>query len=654
MAVRTRDMFNEIPRQRPQTPLLDRIDSPADLRQFNEAELPQLAHELREFLLYTVGQTGGHFGAGLGVVELTIALHYLYETPTDRLVWDVGHQTYPHKILTGRRERMDSMRQLAGLAGFPKRGESEYDTFGVGHSSTSISAALGMAIAAKHEGKGRKTVAVIGDGAMTAGMAFEALTHAAHCGTDMLVILNDNQMSISHNKGGLNTYFSKIWASRTYNNLRSGSKKVLSKIPPAWDFAKRVEEHMKGFVAPATLFEELGFNYVGPIDGHDLPNLLQTIRNMRELKGPLLLHVITQKGKGFAPAENDPVGYHAITKLEPLKAGTEISPLKKGPPFQKGPKYQDVFGRWLCDMAAREPKLIGITPAMCEGSGMVEFSQRFPERYYDVAIAEQHAVTLAAGMACDGLKPVVAIYSTFLQRAYDQLIHDVALQNLDVLFGIDRAGLVGEDGPTHAGAFDLSYLRCLPNMIVMAPSDENETRQLLYTGFIHNGPAAVRYPRGSGPNTAIVDAMTALPIGKGVIRREGKQIAILNFGTLLSSALQAADKLGATVADMRFVKPLDAELIRALTQRHALLVTLEENSIQGGAGSAVLEYLSANGIEVPVLQLGLPDTFIDHGTHTQQLAQCGLDANGIEVAIKKRLVQLGLSSPLTPVRSESF
>ncbi|HEY3698197.1 MAG TPA: 1-deoxy-D-xylulose-5-phosphate synthase [Spongiibacteraceae bacterium] len=652
-------MFNEIPRQRPQTPLLDRIDSPADLRQFSEAELPQLAHELREFLLYTVGQTGGHFGAGLGVVELTIALHYLYDTPIDRLVWDVGHQTYPHKILTGRRERMDSMRQLDGLAGFPKRGESAYDTFGVGHSSTSISAALGMAIAAKHEGKGRKTVAVIGDGAMTAGMAFEALTHAAHCGTDMLVILNDNQMSISHNKGGLNTYFSKIWASRTYNNLRSGSKKVLSKIPTAWDFAKRIEEHMKGFVAPATLFEELGFNYVGPIDGHDLSNLLQTIRNMRELKGPLLLHVITQKGKGFAPAESDPVGYHALTKLElgklePLKVGDEISPLKKGPPSPKGPKYQDVFGRWLCDMAAREPKLIGITPAMCEGSGMVEFSQRFPERYYDVAIAEQHAVTLAAGMACDGLKPVVAIYSTFLQRAYDQLIHDVALQNLDVLFGIDRAGLVGEDGPTHAGAFDLSYLRCVPNMIVMAPSDENETRQLLYTGFIHNGPAAVRYPRGSGSNTAIIDTMTALPIGKGVIRREGKQIAILNFGTLLTSALQAADKLGATVADMRFVKPLDAELIRALAQRHALLVTLEENSIQGGAGSAVLEYLSANGIEIPLLQLGLPDTFIDHGTHTQQLAQCGLDANGIEIAIKKRLVQLGLSSPLAPVRSESF
>lgn len=658
-------MFNEIPRQRPLTPLLDRIDSPADLRVLNESELPQLAYELREFLLFTVGQTGGHFGAGLGVVELTIALHYLYETPSDRLVWDVGHQTYPHKILTGRRERMATMRQLDGLAAFPKRDESDYDTFGVGHSSTSISAALGMAIAAKHEGLGRKTVAVIGDGAMTAGMAFEALTHAAHCGTDMLVILNDNQMSISHNKGGLNTYFSKIWASRTYNNLRSNSKKVLSKIPPAWSFAKRVEEHMKGFVAPATLFEELGFNYVGPIDGHDLPNLVQTIRNMRELKGPLLLHIMTQKGKGFAPAENDPVGYHALSKLEPVKQQNltddksaviaKKSPsVQKGPPAQKGPKYQDVFGSWLCDMAEREPKLIGITPAMCEGSGMVEFSQKFSERYYDVAIAEQHAVTLAAGMACDGLKPVVAIYSTFLQRAYDQLIHDVALQNLDVLFAIDRAGLVGEDGPTHAGAFDLSYLRCIPNMVVIAPSDENETRQLLYTGFMHNGPAAVRYPRGTGPNVSIEKEMTVLPIGKGVIRREGKQVVILSFGTLLANAMVAAEKLGATVADMRFVKPLDEQLIRELAERHTVIVTLEENVILGGAGSAVLEYLSANQIAVPVLQLGLPDAYTEHGTHAQQLAQCGLDAAGIEQAIRKKLVQLGLASPVAPVRSEYF
>jgi 1-deoxy-D-xylulose-5-phosphate synthase len=639
-------MFNEIPRQRPLTPLLDQIDTPADLRRLDESQLPQLTEELRAFLLYTVGQTGGHFGAGLGVVELTVALHYLYNTPDDRIVWDVGHQTYPHKILTGRRERMATMRQLDGLAGFPKRGESDYDTFGVGHSSTSISAALGMAIAAQHEGRGRKVAAVIGDGAMTAGMAFEALTHAAHCGTDMLVILNDNQMSISHNRGGLNTYFSKIWASRTYNNLRSGSKKVLSKIPPAWSLAKRIEEHMKGFVAPATFFEELGFNYVGPIDGHDLPNLLHTMRNMRELTGPLLLHIITQKGKGFGPAENDPVGYHALTKLEPQKTAEVIAPAKKGP------KYQDVFGSWLCDMAEREPRLIGITPAMGEGSGMVEFSQRFAERYYDVAIAEQHAVTLAAGMACDGLKPVVAIYSTFLQRAYDQLIHDVALQNLDVLFAIDRAGLVGEDGPTHAGAFDLSFLRCIPNMLVMAPSDENETRQLLYTGFVHDGPAAVRYPRGSGPNAAIEKAMTALPIGRGVVRREGKQIAVLNFGTLLSAALVAAEKLNATVVDMRFVKPLDTELLDAMAQRHQLLVTLEENTVAGGAGSAVAEYFIAKGTDVAQLQLGLPDTFIDHGTHAQQLAQCGLDATGIESAIRKRLVQLGLSSPVAPVRSE--
>jgi 1-deoxy-D-xylulose-5-phosphate synthase len=640
-------MFDEIPRQRPLTPLLDQIDIPADLRRFAEAQLPQLAEELRAFLLYTVGQTGGHFGAGLGVVELTIALHYLYNTPDDRIVWDVGHQTYPHKILTGRRERMASMRQLDGLAGFPKRSESIYDTFGVGHSSTSISAALGMAIAAQHEGQGRKVTAVIGDGAMTAGMAFEALAHAAHCGTDMLVILNDNQMSISHNRGGLNTYFSKIWASRTYNNLRSGSKKVLSKIPPAWSFAKRIEEHMKGFVAPATFFEELGFNYVGPIDGHDLPNLLTTIRNMRALKGPLLLHIITQKGKGFGPAENDPVGYHALTKFEPQKAVDAVAPVKKGP------KYQEVFGRWLCDMAEREPRLIGITPAMGDGSGMIEFSQRFAERYYDVAIAEQHAVTLAAGMACDGLKPVVAIYSTFLQRAYDQLIHDVALQNLDVLFAIDRAGLVGEDGPTHAGAFDLSFLRCVPNILVMAPSDENETRQLLYTGFMHKGPAAVRYPRGSGPNVVIENTMTALPIGKGVQRREGKQIAILNFGTLLIAALQAADRLNASVVDMRFVKPLDTAMLDAMGQHHALLVTLEENTVEGGAGSAVAEYFIAQGNDIALLQLGLPDTFIDHGTHAQQLAQCGLDATGIESAIRKRLVQLGLSSPLAPVRHEA-
>ena len=632
-------MLKQIPTERPATPLLDTIDSPADLRRLDEEQLPALAEELRAFLLYTVGQTGGHFGAGLGVVELTLALHYLYETPDDRLVWDVGHQTYPHKILTGRRERMHTMRQLDGLAGFPKRSESEYDAFGVGHSSTSISAALGMALAAQYEGQGRKTVAVIGDGAMTGGMAFEALTHAAHCGTDMLVVLNDNQMSIGRNTGGLNTYFSKIWASQFYNNLRTGSKKVLSKIPPAWDFAKRVEEHMKGMVSPGTLFEELGFNYVGPIDGHDLHTLLPTIRNMRSLPGPKLLHIITRKGKGFAPAENDPIGYHALSKLEPSKPET---PTGDGASKKKGPKYQDVFGQWLCDMAARDDKLIGITPAMCEGSGMVEFSKRFADRYFDVAIAEQHAVTLAAGLACDGMKPVVAIYSTFLQRAYDQLIHDVALQNLDVLFAIDRAGLVGEDGPTHAGAFDISFLRCIPNMIVMAPSDENETRQLLYTGFMHNGPAAVRYPRGTGPNVAIEKTMAALPIGKGVVRREGRDVVILNFGTLLPAALTVADKLDASVVDMRFIKPIDAELLDAMADRHALLVTLEENTIAGGAGSAVAEYFNRNGRTVPLLQLGLPDTFIDHGQHKELLASCGLDAAGIELSIVRRMTQLHL------------
>lgn len=638
--------FNEIPTVRPRTPLLDGIESPADLRLLDEQLLPQLARELREFLLYTVGQTGGHFGAGLGVVELTLALHYVYRTPDDRLVWDVGHQSYPHKILTGRRERMATMRQLDGLAGFPKRGESEYDTFGVGHSSTSISAALGMALAARCQGNNRKAVAVIGDGAMTGGMAFEALTHTAHCQADMLVVLNDNQMSISRNTGGLNTYFSRIWASKVYNNLRSGSKKVLSKIPPAWDFARRVEEHMKGMVSPGTLFEELGFNYIGPIDGHDLPNLIHTIRNMRELPGPKLLHVITQKGKGFAPAEHDPVGYHAITKIEPPRPVVAASK-------PKGPKYQDVFGRWLCDTAARDPKLVGITPAMCEGSGMVEFAERFPDRYFDVAIAEQHAVTLAAGLACDGMKPVVAIYSTFLQRGYDQLIHDVALQNLDVLFAIDRAGQVGEDGPTHAGSFDLSYLRCIPNLIIMAPSDENETRQLLYTGFRHAGPAAVRYPRGTGPGTTIETELQELPIGRGVLRRDGQQVALLNFGTLLPAALAAAEKLGATVADMRFVKPLDGALIESLAASHQLLVTLEENVVAGGAGSAVAEHLAGIGSAVPLLQLGLPDRFIEHGPHQAQLSQCGLTAEGIEASIRRRMALLGLRVPLQSLRNEA-
>ena len=627
--------YDRFPEQRPETPLLDQAPVPELLRQLSEDQLPQLADELREHLLYCVGQSGGHFGAGLGVVELTVALHYLLNTPHDKLVWDVGHQTYPHKILTGRRDAMHTMRQADGLSGFPKRKESEYDTFGVGHSSTSISAALGMALAHEGEEPPRQSVAVIGDGAMTAGMVFEALNHAADTEANMLVILNDNQMSISKNTGGLATYFAKIWASRTYTHLREGSKKVLSKIPPAWELAARTEEHMKGMVAPGTLFEELGFNYIGPIDGNDLSSLIPTLRNMLLMKGPRLLHLSTIKGKGFAPAEADPVGYHAVNKIEKPDTNKTSNPDTAQAP--KKPKYQDVFGQWLCDMAAQDEDLIAITPAMCEGSGMVSFAEQYPERYHDVAIAEQHAVTVAAGLACEGKKPVVAIYSTFLQRAYDQLIHDVALQDLDVTFGIDRAGLVGEDGPTHAGSFDLSFLRCIPNMIVMAPSDENETRQLLYTGYQFKGPAAIRYPRGTGPGTTIEEAMQALPLGKGLLRRSGSRVAILNFGTLLPGALRAAEKLNFSVADMRFVKPIDEALIDSLASSHDLLVTLEENSIQGGAGSAVTEYLNQSGQVIPVLQLGLPDIFVEHGKHSELLAACGLDQDGIELAINQRL-----------------
>lgn len=624
-------MHNEIPTSRPLTPLLDSIDNPADLRTLDEKQLPQLADELRAFLLYSVGQTGGHFGAGLGVVELTIALHYVYETPDDRLVWDVGHQTYPHKILTSRRERMNSIRQGNGLSGFPKREESDYDTFGVGHSSTSISAAQGMAIGAKMAGTERKVAAIIGDGAMTAGMAFEALNHAAHTETDMLVVLNDNNMSISPNVGGFSTYLSKIWASKFYNSLREGSKQVLGKIPPAWEFARRTEEHFKGFMSPGTLFEEMGFNYVGPINGHDLGDLVLCLRNLREIKGPKLLHIITQKGKGFEPAELDPVGYHALNKIEPKKAaiGAVDAPKKL--------KYQEVFGQWLCDMAAQDQKLIGITPAMCEGSGMVEFARDYPERFYDVAIAEQHAVTLAAGMACEGQKPVVAIYSTFLQRAYDQLVHDVALQNLDVTFAIDRAGLVGEDGPTHAGSFDISFLRCIPNMVIAAPSDENECRQLLYTAYQYQGPAAVRYPRGTGTGVAIEKSLAALPIGKGLLIREGKQVALLCFGTLLPVAQQVADQFGYSLCDMRFVKPLDTELIEQMAATHELLVTLEENAIAGGAGSGVSEYLNGRALTVPVLQLGFGDEFVEHASQKQQLVSQGLDAKSIAERINQRL-----------------
>jgi len=632
--------FNDIPLTRPDTPLLDSIDHPFHLRELDDDQLPLLADELRAYLLYSVGKSGGHFGAGLGTVELTIALHHVFNTPHDRLVWDVGHQAYPHKILTGRREMMPSIRQAGGLSAFPNRDESEYDTFGVGHSSTSISAALGMALGSAMKGEQRDVVAVIGDGAMTAGMAFEALNHAAHTDANLLVVLNDNNMSISHNVGGLATYFSKIWSSRFYNSIREGGKKVLRSVPSAASFVRKTEEHLKAMVAPGIVFEELGFNYIGPIDGHNLPLLVQTLRNLKQLNGPILLHTITRKGKGFGPAEADPVGYHALNKIEPknkpqvavAKPSVEVTPPKV--------KYQQVFGDWLCDMADKDARLVGITPAMCEGSGMVDFAQRFADRFHDVAIAEQHAVTLAAGLACEGMKPVVAIYSTFLQRAYDQLIHDVALQNLDVLFGIDRAGLVGEDGPTHAGSFDLTYLRCIPNMLVMTPSDENETRQLLYTGFIHQGPAAVRYPRGTGPGAAIEKPMTALPIGKGQVKRSGSRIAILNFGTLLPTALQAAEQLGATVVDMRFVKPLDTALIDRLATQHELLVTLEENTIQGGAGAAVSEHLADTGMVLPIMHLGLPDRFVDHGSHQQQLSAAGLDAAGIQRAIEQRLEEI--------------
>tara|TARA_B110000444_G_scaffold260508_1_gene307767 strand:- start:382 stop:2307 length:1926 start_codon:yes stop_codon:yes gene_type:complete len=633
--------YTDIPHSRPATPLLDTVNAPADLRKLNADELVQLTDELRLFMLFCVGKTGGHFGAGLGVTELTVALHYVFNTPNDRLVWDVGHQTYPHKILTGRREQMLSMRQKDGLSGFPKRSESEFDTFGVGHSSTSISAALGMAMASAQLEESRKTVAIMGDGAMTAGMAFEAINHASHVDKDLLVILNDNQMSISKNVGGLSTYFSKLWASRFYNQLRERGKKALSSLPHAKNFVRRTEEYMKSMVSPATIFEELGFYYIGPIDGHDLPLLVQTLTNLKAIKGPVMLHIITHKGKGFAPAENDPVGYHALNKIEPKQA---VLVAADEPQKKAKPKYQKVFGDWLCDMAAKDQRLIGITPAMCDGSGMNEFAEQFPDRYEDVAIAEQHAVTLAAGMACEGLKPVVAIYSTFLQRAYDQLIHDVAIQNLDVLFALDRAGLVGEDGATHAGAYDISYLRCIPNMLLMAPSDENETRQLLYTGYMHSGPAAVRYPRGTGPGATIQKEMSAVPIGKGIVVREGSGAAILNFGTLLDSAVTVANQLNSTVADMRFIKPIDKELIRSLAETHDLLVTLEENSIAGGAGSGVIEFLAAEGIVMPVLQLGLPDKLIDHGTHAEQLVSINLDTASIQSTIVNRLKQLTLPS----------
>ena len=607
-------------------PLLSLINSPEDLRLLNKEQLPQLCQELRGYLLESVSQTSGHLASGLGTVELTVALHYVYKTPFDQLIWDVGHQAYPHKILTGRRDQMSTIRQKDGIHPFPWREESEFDVLSVGHSSTSISAGLGIAVAAERENAGRKTVCVIGDGAITAGMAFEALNHAGSVHTDMLVILNDNEMSISENVGALNNHLARIFSGSIYSTLRDGSKKILDKVPPVKNFMKKTEEHMKGvmFSPESTLFEELGFNYIGPVDGHNIDELVATLTNMRNLKGPQFLHIKTKKGKGYAPAEKDPIGFHGVPKFDPISG--EL------PKHNTKPTYSKIFGDWLCEMAEKDSKIIGITPAMREGSGMVEFSQRFPEQYFDVAIAEQHAVTFATGLAIGGYKPVVAIYSTFLQRAYDQLIHDVAIQNLPVLFAIDRAGIVGADGPTHQGAFDLSFMRCIPNMIIMTPSDENECRQMLYTGYQCGKPAAVRYPRGNAIGVELTP-LEMLPIGKSRLIREGQKIAILNFGTLLPSALEAAEKLNATVVDMRFVKPIDIEMINVLAQTHDYLVTLEENAIQGGAGSAVTEVLNSSGKSTALLQLGLPDYFIPQATQQEALKDLGLDSKGIEEKI---------------------
>ncbi|WP_211222838.1 1-deoxy-D-xylulose-5-phosphate synthase [Paludibacterium yongneupense] len=613
-------------------PLLETIHTPADLRRLPRQELPQLAQELREFLVESVSTTGGHFASNLGSIELTIALHYVFDTPHDRLVWDVGHQTYPHKILTGRREQMASMRQQGGLAGFPKREESEYDAFGVGHSSTSIGAAFGMAVAARVQGIARKSIAIIGDGAMTAGMAFEALNNAGDSDADLLVVLNDNDMSISPNVGALNHYFAKLMSGRFYAAVKSRTSSMLGKVPPMREIASKVEEHVKGMFMPGTMFEEFGFNYIGPIDGHDLDALIDTLGNIKSLSGPQFLHIVTKKGHGYKLAENDPVAYHGVTRFDPANGLAGSKPGAR-------PSYYQIFGDWLCDMARLDRRIVGITPAMREGSGMVRFASEYPERYFDVGIAEQHAVTFAAGLACEGLRPVVAIYSTFLQRAYDQLIHDVALQNLPVVFAIDRAGLVGADGPTHAGAFDISFLRCVPNMTIMAPSDENECRQMLFTAVGIEGPSAVRYPRGTGPGVAIENEMQALPIGRGQIRRHGRQVAILAFGSLLQAALQAGEALDATVVNMRFVKPLDRALVLQLAASHELIVTLEENVVMGGAGSACMEAMQEEGCTTPVLQLGLPDSYVEHGDVAALLRDCGLDGNGIQRQIERRLAQ---------------
>jgi len=607
-------------------PLLAKIDKPQDLRDLEKDQLQTINDELREFLINSIAHCGGHFAAGLGTVELTIALHYLFDTPNDKIIWDVGHQAYPHKVLTGRKEILRSIRQTNGLHPFPSRFESEYDAFGVGHSSTSISAALGMAVAAKARGDERHVVAIIGDGAMTAGMAFEALNHAADLDVNLMVILNDNDMSISENVGGLNNYLAKVLSGKFYSGFKEGGKKVLKNLPKISNWAHRVEEHLKGMVLPGTLFEELGFNYIGPIDGHDLPTLLTTIGNIKRLKGPQILHAVTTKGKGFAPAEDDPIAYHAVPTFDPKHT--------KLPSAKKKITYSNIFGRWLCDMAAKDERLMGITPAMREGSDLIEFSREYKDRYFDVGIAEQHAITLAAGMACEGAKPVCAIYSSFLQRGYDQLIHDVALQKLDVLFAIDRSGLVGGDGATHHGSFDLSFLRCIPNIIIMAPSDENECRLMLTTGFEYNGCAAVRYPRGSGAGIQPSKELESIEIGKAVVRKQGKKIALLAFGSLLKNALIVGEEINATVVDMRFVKPLDQDLIIELSKSHSQLITLEENTIAGGAGSAISEFLASQNIQIPIIHLGIQDEFIEHGDPDDLLKKCGLDVNSITKKIE--------------------
>lgn len=614
------------------TPLLDTLDTPANLRALSPHELPALAAELREFLLESVSRTGGHLASNLGTVELTLALHYVFDTPRDRIVWDVGHQTYAHKILSGRRAAMAGLRQAGGIAGFPRRNESEYDAFGAGHSSTSISAALGMAEAFRQQGSSQRAVAVIGDGAMTAGMAFEALNNAGDTELPLLVVLNDNDMSISPNVGALSNYLARLMSGRFYAAARRAGEKVLAVAPPIRELAKRAEEHMKGMVTPGTLFEEFGFNYIGPVDGHDLNVLVETLGNIKKLRGPQFLHVVTKKGKGYKPAEANPCLYHGVSRFDPATGVVE----KTG----GSPTYTQVFSQWLCDMAASDTRLVGITPAMREGSGLVRFSEKFPDRYFDVGIAEQHALTFAAGLACEGMKPVVAIYSTFLQRAYDQLIHDIALQNLPVLLAIDRAGLVGADGPTHAGSFDLTFLRCIPNMLIAAPSDENECRALLTTAFLHDGPSAVRYPRGTGSGATIDPGLEPVEIGKAILRRSGHSVALLAFGSLVGPALAAAEALDASVADMRFVKPLDLDLLRQLAQSHSLLVTLEENTVAGGAGAGVAEALAQFGNPVPILHLGLPDAFIEQGDPVKMLAACGLDAAGIEQAIRPRITLL--------------